>query len=244
MKFVSKATNLLIVLRPGMSAQPLTGTPATPTLSVRFKDGVVEVQQPELIEMMLKHPAFNGDFIAMDEEVPKSDPYAASRKPSEPAHVLTEMKYGTPVARQVVGGGSPFASLPPAMQKLVQDMAGEMAKAMVPSLMESTLKSLMATRELSRQEGISNTEVVQASSPSRGRKSSKKTDKSVACASEGCGFVAKNANGLRLHTMKHTGELSKKLNYSEDTSVGLGGIPAAIGGLEATGETRVGEATS
>ena len=48
MRFVSKSINLLVVLRAGLPAQPLTGTPALATVSVRFKDGVADVPEGEL----------------------------------------------------------------------------------------------------------------------------------------------------------------------------------------------------
>jgi hypothetical protein len=147
MKFISKSANLLIVLSPGLQAQPLTGTPAKPTISVRFKDGVAEVHQQELIDMMLNHPAFNGDFISADDI--KRDPYAETRRASEPAHILKEMKYGTPVSRQVVGGDSSFSNLPLEMQKTVKTLAAEIAKSMLPEMVENALKSIVAVHQAS-----------------------------------------------------------------------------------------------
>lgn len=144
MKFISKSTNLLIVLRPGLPAQVMTGTPAKPTISVRFKDGVAEVQQQELIDMMIGHPGFNSDFISADDAL---DPYASTRRSSEPAHVLTDLKYGTPGTRKVVGGDSAFINLPSEMQKTIKDIAAEMAKAMLPTMMEGALKELANARE-------------------------------------------------------------------------------------------------
>lgn len=141
MKFISKSSNLLIVLRPGLSAQPLTGTPARPTISVRFKEGVADVQQEEIVTMMLAHPGFNSDFISADNI--QVDPYASTRQPSEPTHVVTEMKFGTPVNRTI--GGKP--QVPPEMAKLVQSLAVEMAKQMLPSMVEATLKELVKSHE-------------------------------------------------------------------------------------------------
>lgn len=143
MKFISKSSNLLIVLRPGMSAQPLTGTPAVPNISVRFKDGVADIEQQELIDMMIKHPGFNSDFISS--ETVTVDPYAASRTSSEPAHEVTELKYGTPVSHVVKGGDAP--KLSPEMQKLVQAAAVELAKSMLPTMVEDTLKQLVSTNK-------------------------------------------------------------------------------------------------
>lgn len=151
MKFISKSSNLLIVLSPGLSAQPLTGTPSKPTVSVRFKDGVAEVQQQELIDMMVAHPAFNSDFISAEDRSP--DPYASSRHSSEPAHTLTEMKFGTPVARKVVGGDNPITTLPPEMQAVLKSMAADMAKEMLPSMVETVLKGILSEREINKTSG-------------------------------------------------------------------------------------------
>lgn len=138
MKFVSKSSNLLIVLQPGMPAQPLTGTPAKATVSVRFKDGLADVQSEELVRLMLAHPGFGGDFISAGEVF--VDPYAATRQSSEPAHILTELKHGTPMSRVVKGGNS---ALPPELQKIVDAMALEQAKKLLPSMVEGTLKSIL-----------------------------------------------------------------------------------------------------
>lgn len=143
MKFISKSSNLLVVLRPGMSAQPLTGTPAKPTVSVRFKDGIAIVEQEELVDLMLVHPGFNADYISADEIA--SDPYAAARKPSEPVHVLTEMKFGTPQNRQVKGN---TVQIPAEMQPIISSLAAEMAKAMLPDLLKSVLSSYEKEKEV------------------------------------------------------------------------------------------------
>jgi len=122
-RFISKSSNLLIVLRPGFPAQPITGTPAKPTLSVRFKDGLADVPDGELTDLMMAHAGFNSDFILAE----IGDPYASTRQPSEPTHVITEMKYGTPTARQVTGDKVQFS---PDVMKSLTDIAASMAKAM------------------------------------------------------------------------------------------------------------------
>ena len=193
MKFISKSTNLLIVLRPGLSAQPITGTPAKPTISVRFKDGIADVQQEELVQMMLVHPGFNSDFISAESS--PVDPYAATRQSSEPAHTMTELKFGTPIHKVTEGGST---QLPPELQKLVTSMATEMAKKMLPSLVESTLKSIVE----SRKEGVFAT---------KGG-----TNTGNECPVEGCKFIGKNANGLRLHAKKHSGTKTNVLSKSTE----------------------------
>lgn len=139
MKFVAKNANLMIVLRPGIPAQPITGTPAVPTLSVRFHEGLAEVFDENIVEMMLRHPAFDSDFISVEEKM--SDPYSSMRKPTEPAHVVTEIKYGTPVQRT----GSPTnTQLSPELKKVIEDQAKEIARAMLPGMVEATLKAMAA----------------------------------------------------------------------------------------------------
>jgi len=126
-----------------MSASSLTGTPAVPTVSVRFTEGVADVPDGELTAMMLRHAGYEGDFISA-ESVNNVDPYAYTRESVEPQHVITELKYGSPVSRRIEGGKK---SLPPELAKIVQDMAVSMAKEMLPTMLESALKSLVETHE-------------------------------------------------------------------------------------------------
>lgn len=127
----------MLVLRPGIPAQPITGTPAVPTLSVRFQDGVVDIHDIELVEKMRNHPGFNVDFVEVEEQ--KSDPYY--RKPVEPQHVMTELKYGTPIARET---SKIKRELPPELEKLIQEQAVAIAKEMLPGMVEATLKAMAA----------------------------------------------------------------------------------------------------
>lgn len=139
MRFISRNSNLLIVLRPGLSAQPLTGTPAKPTISVRFKEGVAEVENEELIAMMLAHSGYMQDFISV--EANGRDPYKGARQQTEPAHEIVGLNYGTPVSREIKGGSK---QLPPELQKIVQDAAVAMAKEMMPGMITEALKGLVA----------------------------------------------------------------------------------------------------
>jgi hypothetical protein len=145
MKFISKNSNLHIILRPGQQAQPITGTPAIPALSVRFQQGQADIQDESLIEMMMRHPGFNQDFVAVDET--GTDPFAHMRADAEPQHVTTEMKFGHPVARNVAPSSTP---LPPAVKKLITDQATEIANKMVaeqlPGLVAEALKSIVASQ--------------------------------------------------------------------------------------------------
>ena len=143
MKFFSKSSNLLIVLKPGLSAQYASGVAAVPTVSVRFKEGEADVPEGKLTEMMLAHPGYNSDFIAADTDA-GLDPFAYNRQETEPQHVVTELKYGSPVARHVEGGTKP--KLPPELAKIVQEMAVSLAKEMLPGMVQSVMKEMVENR--------------------------------------------------------------------------------------------------
>jgi hypothetical protein len=143
MRFISKSSNLLIVLRPGLSAQPMTGTPAKPTVSVRFKEGLADVPDGELTDMMLAHAGYDSDFISAD-TVSNVDPYAYARQEVEPQHIVTELKFGSPVGRTVTSGKQ---TLPPELAKIVQDLAVTMAKEMLPNMVESVLKGIVQSNQ-------------------------------------------------------------------------------------------------
>ena len=174
MRFISKSSNLLVVLRPGLSAQPLTGTPAKPTISVRFKDGVADVPDGELVDMMLSHSGFSSDFIAAD----SGDPYRMSRTDVEPQHVVTEMQFGTPVKRHMEGGKRVVLS--PEMQAIVKDMAIALAKEMLPSMVEGTLKSIVDSHKSDKQQEVT----IEVPKKQRGRPGRKPSVKNVTNDSE------------------------------------------------------------
>lgn len=133
MKFVSKASNLRIILRPGIQSNHLTGTEAIPTLYVQFREGMANVEDEELITRMERHPGMNKDFIKVEEA--EIDPYASTRVPVEPAHVLSDIENGRAVSRN----NTPVApaKMPPAVQKMIEDKAKELAMGMLPELLET-----------------------------------------------------------------------------------------------------------
>jgi len=140
-KFVSKSANLHIVLKPGIPAQPITGTPAQPTLSVRFQDGVVDINDAELVEKMRNHPGFSRDYIEAVDET--HDPFASYRKESEPEHVLTELKYGTPVKKESSGN----QAVSPELKRMISEQAAQMAKQMAPQMAKQLLQEMMAQQQ-------------------------------------------------------------------------------------------------
>lgn len=137
MRFISKSSNLHVILKPGLPAEPLTGRPAQPTISVRFQDGIAEVRDEQLIELMIAHPGYQVDYISVDDGA--RDPYAATRSEIEPVHVLTDMRYGSPDKRTV---SKQKPQLSPEMHAVVQSIAADMAKAMLPGLLKDALKDL------------------------------------------------------------------------------------------------------
>lgn len=136
MRFVSKSTNLRVMLRPGIQANPLSGQAAVPAIFVRFQNGIADLKDQDIIDMMLAHPGFNSDYIAVDDG--GNDPYSATRQESEPAHSIAEIENGR--VQKLVS--SPVKKvLPPELQKLVQEQALELAKAMVPEMIQTLIKS-------------------------------------------------------------------------------------------------------
>jgi len=120
MKFISKSNRLTVILQPGISEDRLTGRPARPQVSVRFDGGLAEVKDQALIDLMLRHPAMGRDFILADEIA--VDPYKNNRKEAEPAHLITEMKYGTP-EKSI---GSPVkVRLTPEMERIIDSVVQE-----------------------------------------------------------------------------------------------------------------------
>lgn len=138
MRFVSKTNNLCIILRPGLQAQPLTGTPAVPTIYVRFHDGIADVLDEKLQQMMFNHPGFQRDFFKIEES--DLDPYKNTRQSSEPSHILTEMNYGHPGKR--IESNKP-SNIPPAMMKAMQEMAVSMAKEMAPTMAAEMVNTVL-----------------------------------------------------------------------------------------------------
>lgn len=144
MKFVSKSSNLQIILKNGLAPQPLSGFPGRPTVSVRFQNGMADVSDQELINLMLSHNGFGRDFVSA-EETKGVDPYAYRRQDVEPVHQIVEMKFGTPVSKKTAPGQP--KELPVEIKKLIQEQATAIAKQMLPSMVEETLKVLVNSRQ-------------------------------------------------------------------------------------------------
>lgn len=132
----------MVVLRPGLPGNHLTGTAPVNGIYVKFQGGIADVKDDKFIEMLKNHPSFGRDFIMIDEEV--EDPFAYHRKELEPNHVVQELKYGH--VDKVVGS-TKNTKLSPEIQKLLQDEAAKMAKAMLPGMMKSFLEEMKKESE-------------------------------------------------------------------------------------------------
>lgn len=144
MKFVSKNSNLLVVISPGIPAQPLSGTPAKSGIYVKFQDGIADVKDEEIAKKMLVHAGFNSDFIVAEDK----DPYIDYRQEKEPGHSISEIKYGH-VENTMSSPKKP--SLTPEMNALINQLAMQKVQEMIPTIVEATLKSanLKATEVVS-----------------------------------------------------------------------------------------------
>lgn len=92
--------------------------------------------------MMLRHPALNQDFIAVEDE--GADPYAYRREESVPQHVTTEIKYGHPVARSAPPVSSPAS---PELKKMIAEAAASLMEQQRPAMMKEAIEAAMAIIE-------------------------------------------------------------------------------------------------
>lgn len=154
MKFVSKNSNLRIVLSPGIPANQLAGVAGKPGMYVKFQNGIVDVKDEDIIQKMHAHPGFNVDFIAVDEN--GEDPFASTREEIEPVHVIQEIKYGHAENKRFSPNAK--AKIDPQIQKLVDDLAMKKVNEMLPKMVEETVKKMIeigAARAEKQKEDIS-----------------------------------------------------------------------------------------
>jgi len=152
-KFVSKNSNYMLVLKPGVEGNRALGTHAVSGLHVRFQDGSVDVRDQNIIDMLRNHPGFGNDFVEV--KLDEVDPFADTREEIEPAHIVTEMKYGH--AERVVG--TPKAvKMTPQMKKILEKEALKMLPALLksnPALLKDLVVGLateMKAKEEAKQE--------------------------------------------------------------------------------------------
>lgn len=136
MRFISKNSNLRIILRPGLPANPLSGQLAIPTIYVKFLNGVAEVKDQDMVEKMLAHPGFNSDYISVEDNI--TDPFLNTRQEVEPPHSITAIEYGH--AKKVASSPNKV-KLSPELEKAINERAIEIAKALLPKMMEDVINA-------------------------------------------------------------------------------------------------------
>ena len=136
-------SNYRIVLQHSIPAEPITGRLATPGIWVKFENGAAEVKDEKTIQMLLSHPLYKTDFVAVEEE--GRDPYEDNRQPNEPIHAITKIEFGH-VTSSINPQSVPQVSRE--TKKLVMEMAKEMAKEMAaemaPNLAKQMLKEVLS----------------------------------------------------------------------------------------------------
>lgn len=158
MKFVSKQSNYRITLSPGIPGNALLGNPPKPAIYVKFEDGIANIDDENLVEMMKKHPAFlKGDFIEMSDGT--TDPYSATRKSMEPQHNIEIMENG--VAKNITP--KPLVSFTTEQKKVINEMIADSVKGALASFVEMNKK---AERVIDSNIGkTSNSEIVEETVP-------------------------------------------------------------------------------
>ena len=141
MRFVSKSSNLRVVLKPGIPGNHLSGVVAQQGVYVKFIGGIVEIKDPEIIKAMKAHPGFNSDYIAVEDEITQEvDPYEYQRQETEPTHYLTDLSTGRPT--KTVQSKGKRRKLSPEIEKAIQDAGMDLAKKMLPGMVKQVLTGL------------------------------------------------------------------------------------------------------
>jgi len=142
MKFISKNSNLRIVLSPGIQSNQLSGIAGKPGVYVKFQNGIVDITDETLVNLMVAHSGFGSDFIAVGEN--GEDPFAGRREENEPVHVISTVNYGHVEGKKI----SPNAKikLDPQIKKLVDDKAMEIVNQLLPKMVKETIEKMMAMK--------------------------------------------------------------------------------------------------
>ena len=148
-KFVSKQSNYMVVLRPGVEGNRALGTHAIPGLYIKFQGGVVDINEPTVIDLLRAHPSFGNDFIEIQDNM-SADPYIDSREEIEPVHIHSEIKYGH---SEGMKGSPQKVKMSPQMKKLIESEAVKMLPGLLkdnPKILKYIIMSLaseMKTKE-------------------------------------------------------------------------------------------------
>ena len=139
-KFVSKNSNLMIVLKPGVPGSTITGQQPTPGIYVRFQGGVVDIKEESIINMLRGHKGMGSDFIEIKQS--EVDPYEHTRQDIEPIHNITEMEYGH-IGKKISSKGKTILS--PELKKLIENEAVKMLPDILkknPKILKDILQGL------------------------------------------------------------------------------------------------------
>ena len=139
MKFMSKILNYRIVLQPAVSAVTLAGgqmiAPSKPGIYVKFEDGLLSVEDEQIISLLKNHVDCNNEFWPLDSEqaavLAISRPAGSGR---EPEHNQINIEYGH-VGKNM--NPKPAINLTPETKKFIAESAAKMAQDMLHSMMES-----------------------------------------------------------------------------------------------------------
>jgi len=140
MKFVSKQSNYRVVLTPGLPAEPMTGRSAVAGIYVKFENGIADVKDEKLCESMMRHPAYENDFIILEEG--GKDPYNNMRRNKEPEHDVAEVKYGT-IGKNLNPKKPTFSR---EQKEAIEQMSVEIAKKMAPEMAMAMLKEMASNK--------------------------------------------------------------------------------------------------
>ena len=146
-KFVSKNANLMVVLRPGVEGSRVLGKSSVPGLYARFQSGTLDVKDQEMIELLREHPAFNSDFIEVEDQ---ADPYAHTRSEMEPQHVISEIEHGS--AKKQVVSKKPIV-FSPEVKKVIEAEAIKLLPELLkknPEILKNVLKDLVKAEEVGK----------------------------------------------------------------------------------------------
>ena len=135
MKFFSKNSNYRVTLEPGVPADS-KGRGAKSGLYVKFDNGVVDVEDPDIQEMLLSHPAYNEDFVSDQEQ---QNEFQASN--NEPEHEITELEHGS-VKSVKSSKGEEGGQFSPEMKDFMMEQATKIAKEMATDMAQNKLEEI------------------------------------------------------------------------------------------------------
>lgn len=216
-KFIAKNNRLTIILKHGIPPEPITGRQGTPTLFVKFNDGIsiptdmAGYTAEEVAEMMRNHPGFKKDFI---EDLEGIDPYKNIRREAEPRHSITEMKYGHLEAK--VSSPKGVQDMPSEQRDAIVSMAKELAKEMSKTMVKDILREMTESKSKYKEE-IDPDPIASKDVEIPNHTGSNVV--SFSC-SKGCGKISKTKFGIMAHERYCSGKNEKTdMNKAKDSSV-------------------------